>query len=294
MRKTDMAGTDRSESADIHYCTEMVRRHDGDRFVACLFAPEDRRPALMALLAFNLEVAKTREVVREPMAGAIRLQWWRDALDEIYGDTVPRRHQVVHPLAAAVCRHRLPREQFDRLLDAREADLADETFPTSGALEAYAEATSATLTGLVLDVLGAGEDAAATAAGRHVGIAWALTGLLRAIPFHARSRRVYLPDDVVREAGLDVGDLLELRRPAGLPRAVEAVAGQAERHLAAARVVGRGAGRIGLPALMPATIADAYLKRLRRAGYDPFRPEVARPLASRAWRLLHVRLTRRF
>jgi len=289
-----MTGHEGPVTADVDYCTDLVRRYDGDRFVACLFAPEDRRPALMALHAFNLEVAKTREVVREPIAGAIRLQWWRDALDEIYGGGMPRRHQVVRPLAAAVHRHRLAREPFDRLLDAREADLADARIPTADALETYAEATSATLTGLALDILGAGEDEVAASAGRHVGIAWALAGLLRAIPFHARARRLYLPEDIARDAGLDMDDLLELRRPAGLGPTVAVLAGRAEAHLVEARRLGRRVPRASLPALMPATIAEAYLKRFQRVGYDPFHPDIARPLASRGWRLLRVRVTGRF
>jgi NADH dehydrogenase [ubiquinone] 1 alpha subcomplex assembly factor 6 len=61
----------------------MVRRHDRDRFLTTLFAPAAERQALLALYAFNHEVAKTREVVSEPMLGRIRLQWWRDSLDQI-------------------------------------------------------------------------------------------------------------------------------------------------------------------------------------------------------------------
>ena len=75
---------------------EAVRRHDRERYLTALFAPSDRREDLLALYAFNLEVARTRESVREAMLGQIRLQWWRDALDEIQAGsrpmpTAPRR-----------------------------------------------------------------------------------------------------------------------------------------------------------------------------------------------------------
>ena len=62
------------------HCEEMVRAGDKDRFLATLFAPEKYRRALHALYAFNLEIARVRELAREPMPGEIRLQWWRDAL----------------------------------------------------------------------------------------------------------------------------------------------------------------------------------------------------------------------
>src|SRR3546814_11226565 len=67
---------------------------------------------------------------------------------------------------------------LDRLIDAREADLDDDPPADMAALEEYAEATSAPLVWLALDVLGAADDSACRA-GREVGIVWALTGLLQ-------------------------------------------------------------------------------------------------------------------
>ena len=65
---------------------------DNDRFLTALFAAAAEREALFALYAFNIEIAKTRETVSEPLIGQMRLQWWRDAIDEIFGDGPVRRH----------------------------------------------------------------------------------------------------------------------------------------------------------------------------------------------------------
>src|SRR5471032_2107824 len=62
------------------HCEQLVRTGDKDRFLATLFAPEKYRRALFALYAFNLEVARVREIAREPMPGEVRLQWWADVL----------------------------------------------------------------------------------------------------------------------------------------------------------------------------------------------------------------------
>src|SRR5512135_1463257 len=77
-------------------CGQRVRHYDHDRYLTCLFAPDDRREALFAIFAFNHEVAKTREVVREPILGQIRLQWWRDSIAALYAGEV-RRHEVIEP-----------------------------------------------------------------------------------------------------------------------------------------------------------------------------------------------------
>src|SRR3546814_4864622 len=101
-------------SARLSYCAAQLHRYDPDRFLTVLFAPQDRRESLFAIYAFNLEIAKTREVVSEAMLGHIRLQWWRDSIAHIYAGRPPR-HAVVQPLADAVARYGLSREHFARL-----------------------------------------------------------------------------------------------------------------------------------------------------------------------------------
>ncbi|HLI11448.1 MAG TPA: phytoene/squalene synthase family protein [Alphaproteobacteria bacterium] len=252
----------------LSYCAAEVRRHDPDRFLTALFAPADRREDLFALYAFNLEIAKTREVVSETLLGQIRLQWWREAIEGVYTGA-PRAHQVVAPLARAIDRAGLARSRFDRLIDARETDLDDKPPATLADLLAYAEASSASLIELALEILGVRGEAATTAA-HGVGIAWALIGLLRAVPFHARQRRLYLPQDLMSQAGVDAAQLLERGRADGLTAVTRQIADRAEACLDEARRLRRRLPGAGIAALLPATLATGYLRELRRAGYDPF------------------------
>lgn len=286
--------SDRAGSSARSELAALVRRHDRDRFLTALFAPEARRPALLALYAFNYEVAKTRELVSEAMLGRIRLQWWRDVLDRIYAGAPAQRHEVIEPLAAAIRAHDLSRDHFERLIEARERDLEEAPPESLAALEAYAEASSAPLVLLALESLGEmGE--AARAAGRAVGTAYALSGLVRAVPFHARARRLYLPRDLCAEAGLEIErGLFELRPSPALARVVERVAERARHHLQAARALRASVPRAALPALLPSVLVSADLARLARAGYDPFAPAVAGVDPWRGWRLSLAALRRRY
>ena len=139
----------------------------------------------------------------------------------------------------------------------------------------------------------AGDEPAVTA-GREVGLAWALAGLARAIPAHARQKRLYLPADLCRDAGLKVGELFELRSSAALTQVVAGIAARAGEHLRAARALRGRVPRSALPALLPATLAGYYLRTLKRAGYDPFHPKVQSLSGTRAWRLLLANLTGRY
>ena len=102
----------------------LVRRHDPDRFLTALFAPPDRRDALLTLYAFNHELARAREAVSEPPLALIRLQWWREVVEGAH-----RRHEVAEPLRAAIEAGELDRGDLLALIDAREAE-AEPAFET--------------------------------------------------------------------------------------------------------------------------------------------------------------------
>jgi phytoene synthase len=248
----------------LSYCAAEVRRADYDRYLTALFAPAAARERLFALYAFNHEIAKVRETVSEPMLGQIRLQWWREAIAGIY-DGAPRQHAVVEALAAAVGETRASRAEFEALVEAREFDLAGRAPDTLAALEAYGEGTSSRLLYLAAEMLGA-RGAATRAALKPLGIAWALVGLIRAIPFHARARRQYIPADLAADVGLGETALFAMKPAEPLRRAVAALAAAAERRLAEAGSV--AAERDARPLLLFAPLARAYLRRLRRRGYE--------------------------
>jgi NADH dehydrogenase [ubiquinone] 1 alpha subcomplex assembly factor 6 len=271
----------------------LVRRHDRDRYQTALFAPAGRREALLALYAFNYEIARVRESVTEPMLGLIRLQWWREVLDAAYAGAPPRQHPVVLPLAAAIRDFGLSRGHFARLIDSRERDLADVPPASLAALEDYAETSSAPLAQLALEVLGAPAPPLDDIA-RHVGIGYALAGLLRATPFHARAGRSYIPADIAQREALDPRDYLAGQTTPALRAAVREIAEAAAQHLRAAREYRAAIPRSAIAALLPAMVAGRFLARLQRAGYDPFAPALATPDPRQIWRLALSALLGRF
>jgi phytoene synthase len=260
-----------------------LRRFDHDRYLTCLFAPQSRRRRLVALYAFNLEIAKTAEVVQEPMIGRIRLQWWREALSGTYQGQI-RSHAVVEALAKTIADCDLAEARLQGLIDAREFDLEQRAPKDLAELEGYARASSSALVGLALQVLGC-DGPEGRGVGDAVGLSWALTGLLRAIPVHARQKRLFLPEDMTSAAGLDLGKLFALQSSRALKDLVAEIARIAEGQLASARANRRLVPKQGLAALLPATLAGNYLKILKRAGYDPFDPAVQQRPPGRAWRL---------
>ncbi len=246
---------------------EELRRRDRERFIQTLFAPPGLRDDLAALYLFNFDLARVREMVREPLAGRIRLQWWRDALDSVFAGRVAGA-PVAEDLSRLAQRYGLTRALVEEMIDAREQDLDDEPPATLDGLTAYAYATGGALAELAAELLG-GQDETTRGAARRVGAAYALAGLLRALPFHQAQGRRHLPGSLYAQAitGPD---------PA-LFQAVRSVADRAQALQAEARAWRAQVNPAAIPALLAARQTSLHLARLARAGYNPFDSRLAQP-----------------
>lgn len=268
---------------ELNYCADSVRTNDPDRFILALLAPPAARGALFALYAFNIEIARTRELVSEPQLGEIRLQWWRDGIATIYaGDQL--RHEVGHALGEAVSAYGLTRHHFDRLIDARAADLDDNPPETVAELVHYAEDTTSPLIALALEIVG-DSTSESKAAAQHIGVAWSLIGLVRALPFHLRSRRQYLPRELTTRHSVSTRDLLELKPSSELNSAIKSLSDIAVAELEAARKMRCRIGRVAIPVLLQGRLAGIHLQRLRSLGFDPFDSRNAEMPPMAVWRL---------
>jgi phytoene synthase len=253
------------------HCEALVRAGDKDRFLATLFAPQKYRRALYALYAFNLEVARTRELAREPMPGEIRLQWWRDALGG-----AGRGDAEANPVAAAlrdmVVRYRLSPRMLVALIDARTFDLYDEPMAGLSELERYAMQTSSALIELAARILRDGRDPGIDPLAVHAGTAYAIAGLLRALPIHAARGQLYLPADLMQRYGALSADVFAGNATTELRAVLAELRLRARQHLAAANALVADAPPETAPALLPAALVRPVLDRMERRNYRPFAP----------------------
>ena len=253
------------------HCETLVRAADKDRFLATLFAPAEHRRGLFALYAFNIEVSRVREVVREPLSGEIRLQWWSEVLGgEGRGEVAA--NPVAAALTAAMARYALPRERLAALLEARRFDLYDEPMATLAALDGYAEGTASNLIALAAQILNCGRDAGIGALAHHAGLAYAIAGLLKALPTHAARGQLYVPVELLERHGARRPDGPGGKATSELRAALAELRLIARRHLAKARELVAAAPPAVIPALLVLAPAAATLTRMERSDYEPFVP----------------------
>jgi len=262
-----------SIEASLAACEETVRHADPDRYLSALFAPGERRSLLFVLYAFNHELARIAETVKEPMAAAIRLQWWRETLESAR-DGRPRAHDVARGLAELFARAGPPLELFEPLLAAREFDAGLGTFTHLAELEAYGDATAGSVMRVAARLLD--ERVADDMLFRHAGTAFALVGILRSVPFRTAWAMRLMPEALKSVAGphpaMAVGKIVE----------------RALAHHAAARAMASPAH--GLPAVLPAALVPLYARRLLRAGDRAWESPIDIPLYRRQWTMLRAAL----
>jgi phytoene synthase len=237
------------ESSGLSRVGELVRRHDPDRFFTALFAPPEKREALLTLYAFNHELARAREAVREPWLALVRLQWWREV-----AEGVRRSHEVAEPLSDAISSGALDRADLLGMVEAREAEAEPQIASLQDWL-AYLHGTAGGVMVAAGRALGASEPEEL----RPLGAAYGAAGVLRSVEFAARHGRCLLPADVLEAHGLS---------PAGVIAAPDGAAVRKVRLALAAegrRLLNRGRGarlsRSALAAALPAVLARRDLRR---------------------------------
>ena len=245
---------------ELSYCRKLVKENDPDRFLISMLMPPESREALWALFAFNHEISKTREVVRETALGHIRLQWWRDAIASVYEGGAVIQHEVIAPLAAAISSHNLPRVCFDDLIDARAFDLENVAPTHLEGLLIYADHTSTPLVKLAVQIIGGDPEIEPV---QPVAMNYALVGILRSVAFHKAQGVSFMPADLIKNNNLqdvvkvviDGGVLDDLRPQNRFLRA--------SNHL-----------------------ASLYLRKIKALKYDVLSSKIAEPPPFMALRML--------
>lgn len=222
----------------IEACAALVERGDPDRYLSAMTAEPDDRGALFVLYAFNLEIARAPWVTAEAMIAEMRLQWWADAIEEIYAGSEVRRHEVVTPLGALIANKALDRIAFDALIEARRWDIYKDPHADQAAMDQYISDTSASLMWLAAQSLGAASEH--RSAVMDYGYAAGVAALMRAIPALENAQKYPLVD--------------------GTPQGVAELASSALERLEAAKASLRGLPKPARAAMRSGWMATYSLK----------------------------------
>jgi 15-cis-phytoene synthase len=217
----------------------------------------------LALYAFNIELARIRDLVSEPAMGEIRLRWWLDVIDGIYrGDTAA--HPVVQSLALAIERGNLPKVALAQMVEARRFDLYNDPMPTLNDLEGYLGETSAALIQLSALVLNKERAKGSAEAAGLAGVAAGVAGLLRGLPLQRARGQCYVPLDLLAQHGLTSADLIAGRPEDRLQELLGSLCEFGRERLRQVRSLAIDRGIF--PAFLPACLTELYINQAKKLG----------------------------
>ncbi|MGI9451679.1 MAG: squalene/phytoene synthase family protein [Geminicoccaceae bacterium] len=231
-----------------------VRTQSPDRYLATLFAPPERRDSLFALYAFDHEIARVQMVVREPMAGLVRLQWWDDVIDGFKRDDNVA-HPVVMALQRAVTEGELNAAYLKRAVDGRRRLFEEEQPSGPEFWEHYLIEIGGSIACAAAALLGADAPETLAVADR-VGAVSATWEEVSALNRNAMSPTLRLENES------------------------EEIGSWARREIADARRQSASITRAELPAFLPGTLAEI---RLRDPAHYVQRPFLSTAVPRLAW-----------
>ncbi|MBL4756133.1 MAG: squalene/phytoene synthase family protein [Rhizobiales bacterium] len=145
-----MPGEKSQEDREI-YISDLVRASDKDHYLATLLAPVRLRGHLFALHSFDLEIQAIPDKVHEPLAGEIRIQWWRDWLQEYRGKG-QSGNPVADSLHTAIETFGLPVGTLLEMLDGWSSVIQNEPVPDQKSMAARLIATEQPMLSLIAQV----------------------------------------------------------------------------------------------------------------------------------------------
>ncbi len=257
-------------NGDAEYCAQLVKANDLDRYLSTLLADKEKHRALLAIYAFDADVATIDGQVSEPGIGEIRLQWWRDEIDAIYGGTCDN-HPIARELQLIVDKYDLPKHLFTRLVDARRFDIYREPMANVGDLMDYLSATSSATIDLASRVLISYDALEIERLIGKAGIARGLGKLITSLPQHVARKQCFLPGDLLRNRDASHADVLAGYNSTGVKLVITQLCHLVAENLNKIRIDQNMLTKSVLPAFYPAGIAEIIASRTAHTVFNPLK-----------------------
>ena len=188
--------TDSHDPSDLD---ALVARVDPERWLSSRFVGDAcARADVIALYAFDYELARAPRVASSPLMGEIRLTWWREVLDEVFEGRPVRHHPTAQTVASVIRRHGLPRDKLESMVDARYRELDAQPMNLDEALT-WAEGTGGAVASLCASLLDPHVDPAKACS---AGKAWSIGMLIGTAGLTGNDARQALMAGLANAAGL--------------------------------------------------------------------------------------------
>ncbi len=280
-------------TADSDFIRAKVQAAGSSFYWAMRFLPAQKRAALFAIYAFCREVDDIADGEMPREDKIVELDRWRRKIENLYagrpGDEITRA------LGPAVTAYKLRKKDFIAVIEGMEMDARGPIVaPSLEELDLYCDRVASAVGRLCIHAFGeptpCGERVAT-----HLGRALQLTNIMRDVGEDAAIDRLYLPAELLSQAGIASSDPRAVASDARLPHVIAAVGDLAEKHFSESEAALAQCNKDAVrPAVIMMRVYRQHFERLRDNHWNPVPPlkGLARlkSNAFKLWTAIHVGL----
>lgn len=254
----------------------IIQHHSKSFALASRLLPQRAGAEAAVVYSWCRRVDDAVDLAEDTEAARAALQRERALLEEIYGETTPA-DPVLAAFQSVVRRHAIPAQYPLELLAGMEMDVVGVRYGSLEELLRYCFRVAGTVGLMMSHVMGvSGADALKHAC--HLGIGMQLTNICRDVLEDWDRGRLYLPDDLLAQAGLGdlrgrLGTPLSREAREGLAKTVQRLLERSERYyVSGERGFGALSWRSALGVRCARWIYSDIGRVLARRGHDVFAP----------------------
>ncbi|KAJ0181950.1 hypothetical protein K1T71_002672 [Dendrolimus kikuchii] len=260
-----------SSEDSISYCANIVRQHDYENFLATLLMTKALRSPALVIRAFNVEVARIQDQTSDPQTAAFRLQFWQDAIRDMYKNEQTLQNVPANPIVQELFKisscYKVNRRHLEKLIVSRSHLLKTKHFKNLDDVEKYVEDSVSSIYYMILSVAGI-TNVHADHAASHLGKAQGITNILRSVFVSNYHKTVALPMDILMKYQISQESVLRSIDSENMRNVAFEVASRANSHLHKARSI--EVPKIANQVFLPAIAVSTYLARLQKCNFNIF------------------------
>ncbi len=200
------------------YCQDKAAKSGSSFYYSFLFLPPEQKQAIIALYAFCREVDDVVDECDDPSVARIKLEWWRSEINNLF-ENAPQ-HPVTQALTTSIDRYNLPKEHFLEIIDGMAMDLDQFSYDSFKELSLYCYRVASVVGLMAAEIFGY-QDRQTLKYAHNLGIAFQLTNIIRDVAEDSTRGRIYLPADEMKQFGVAVDDILQLKMSDSVRQLIE-------------------------------------------------------------------------
>ena len=252
----------------------IVRKSQPSMFWCMRNISKPKREAMYTIFAFSRHIDNIVNSSMKVEEKIDLLNLWCEEIDNIYEKNVPATN-IGRNIYKNCMRFNLPKDLMLKILDSAFLNVPNSLFaPTLDVFEKYIQGAIVVPLRLAFMIVGDGRSATQAALAKYIGYSLMITYMLRDIKDDAKLGRVYIPEEYLKCANVDISSPMAVAGDKYLYQAREMLAKDAEKYYAKAiRLLSKLDKRYAISFNYITNVGYRIFEKMKNRGWEIISPK---------------------